>query len=231
MGATPTAAVAAYAAPSFDPRELRAFIEGASAVCDTVGAKYVGGDLDEYEEFTVTSTAVGETNNPARRSGATPGEAVVVTGSFGRSGAALELFERGSDERANELFRFTPRIAAGKALAPAVGALMDSSDGLARSLHQLAAASDCGFEIEWDRLPVHPAVEEVAADDSRRRELAAFFGEDFELVATVPESRLEALREQSPTELSVIGTVTEADTGIVADGDPVPDRGYTHGDH
>lgn len=229
MGATATAAVAAYAAPSFQPSELQAFVAGASAVCEAVGAQYVGGDLDEFEEFTVATTALGETRSPVRRSGATPGEALVVTGSLGRSGAALELFERGRFERANELFRFTPRVAAGKALAPVAGAMMDSSDGLARSLHQLADASACGFEVEWDRIPVHPAVEEVGADRSKRRELAAFFGEDFELVATVPDSSLEEVRKQCPTELSVIGTVAPADTGIVADGESVPDRGYTHG--
>lgn len=228
MGASATAAVAAYAAPSFDVEELHAFVDGATAVCDTVGATYVGGDLDEYEEFTIASTALGRTDAPVRRSGATPGEIVVVTGSLGRSGGALRLFERGDTERANELFRFTPRIAAGEALAPDAGAMMDSSDGLARSLHQLAEASDCGFEIEWERIPVHPAVDDVATDQLDRRELAAFFGEDFELVATVPEARLEAVRDRSPVDLTAIGTVTRTDIGVTADGEALPDRGYTH---
>jgi thiamine-monophosphate kinase len=228
MGAEATAAVAAYAAPSFDVTELRAFVDGASAVCDAVGATYVGGDLDDFAEFTVASTALGRTASPVRRSGATPGEAVVVTGSLGRSAAAVRLFDRGAAERANELFRFTPRVAAGRAIAPAAGAMMDSSDGLARSLHQLAEASDCGFAIEWERLPVHPAVEEVTGDEAEHRELAAFFGEDFELVATVPESDIRSLRDRSPVELTVVGEVTEAGTGVTADGEPLPDRGYTH---
>lgn len=228
MGASATAAVAAYAAPSFDVEELHAFVDGATAVCDAVGATYVGGDLDEYEEFTVASTALGQTDTPVRRSGATPNEVVVVTGSLGRSGVALRLFDRGDTERANELFQFTPRIAAGEALAPDAGAMMDSSDGLARSLHQLAEASDCGFEIQWEQLPVHPAVDDVATDQIDRRELAAFFGEDFELVATVPEARLGEVRDRSPTDLTVIGTVTETDAGVTADGEALPDRGYTH---
>jgi thiamine-monophosphate kinase len=228
MGASATAAVAAYAAPSFDVAQLRAFVDGASDVCEAVGATYVGGDLDDHEEFTVATTALGATDSPVRRSGATPGEAVVVTGGLGRSAAALRLFDRSAVDRANDLFRFPPRIAAGEALASAAGAMMDSSDGLARSLHQLAEASDCGFAIEWDRVPVHPAVEEVATDAIDRRELFAFFGEDFELIATVPEAKLPAVRERSPTELTVVGTVTDAEHGITADGEELPDRGYTH---
>jgi thiamine-monophosphate kinase len=145
MGAEAVAAVAVYGAPSFDWAEIADFVAGASDVCELVGGAYVGGDLDGHEEFTVATTALGQTDRPVLRSGATPGDAVCVTGTLGRSGAAIRRFEDGAIERGNELFRFEPRIEAGLALAPHATAMMDSSDGLARSLHQLAAASDCGF--------------------------------------------------------------------------------------
>jgi thiamine-monophosphate kinase len=104
--------------------------------------------------------------------------------------------------------------------------MMDSSDGLARSLHQLAAASDCGFAIE-SPLPVADVVGEFAADADERREMSVFFGEDFELVCTLPEDRVQAVREQMAVSLSVVGTVTEAE--ITLDGEPLPNRGFTHG--
>jgi len=95
-----------------------------------------------------------------RSVGARPRRALCVTGEWGgRSAAALRLFKRGDDEaveRANDLFRFTPRVADGLALADRATAMMDSSDGLARSLHQLAEASGVGFELDPDRVPVHP---------------------------------------------------------------------------
>jgi thiamine-monophosphate kinase len=222
-----TAAVAVYAAPAFDREELLAFVRGARDVCAAVDAEYVGGDLDEHREFTVATTALGRTDDPVTRSGARPGDAVCVTGTFGRSAAALRLFEAGDAERANELFRFTPRVAAGLALAPHATAMMDSSDGLARSLHQLAAASDCGVDVSLDRLPVADAVDDVARDAADRRELAAFFGEDFELVCTVPEEALADARAACPVPLARLGRATAA--GVVADGEPLPDRGYTHG--
>ena len=226
MGAAARAAVAVYATPTFDERELLAFVRGAWEVCEEVGAEYVGGDLDTHEEFTVATTAIGRTETPVRRSGATPGEAVCVTGTLGRSAAAIGLFERGETERANDLFRFVPRIAAGRALAAHAGAMMDVSDGLARSLHQLAAASDCGVAVE-SPLPTHESVRELATDEAERRELSTFFGEDFELLVTVPEEALDAVRDASPVSVTQIGTVV-AD-GVTLDDDPLDDRGYTHG--
>jgi thiamine-monophosphate kinase len=242
MGAEATAAVAVYADSGFAESDLRAFVRGARDVCEAVGAEYVGGDLDDHAEFTTASTAVGRTDDPVYRSGARPGDRVVVTGTLGRSAAALRYFERGDAERANDLFQFTPRVGAGRALAGAATAMMDSSDGLARSLHQLAEASDCRIAVEWDALPVDEAVTAVAESETDRRELAAFFGEDFELVATVPESELSAVRDASPTDLSVVGRVLDTEGGAGVDGDgsdgsrvvtddgPMPDRGYTHGE-
>ncbi|MFC6823928.1 thiamine-phosphate kinase [Halopelagius fulvigenes] len=228
MGAAATAAVAAYGAPALDEDELRAFVGGARDVCESVGAEYVGGDLDTHDEFTVATTALGDVSDDGAvlRSGASSGEVVCVTGALGRSAAGLRAFEAGDVERGNDLFRFPPRVASGVAVAPHATAMMDSSDGLARSLHQLAEASDCGFDVSWDSLPVHDAVADYAGGDGDEREMAAYFGEDFELVFTVPESDLSAVRASAPVPVTVVGEVTAE--GIVADGEPVPDEGYTH---
>lgn len=225
MGAAARAALAVYAAPAFD-EGLLDFVDGAREVCEAVNASYVGGDLDTHEEFTVSTTAVGRTTDPVLRSGAAVGEAVCVTGTLGRSGAALRLFEAGETERANDLFRFTPRVEAGQALRPHASAMMDVSDGLARSLHQLADASKCGFAVR-SPLPVDESVEAVAESRDERRELGTFFGEDFELLFTVPESEFEAARDGTETAVTRIGTVVE--DGVSLDGEPLPDRGYTHG--
>ncbi|MDJ1432221.1 thiamine-phosphate kinase [Halostagnicola sp. A-GB9-2] len=238
MGGQATAAVAAYAAPEFDRQELLAFVRGASDVCALVDAEYVGGDLDDHEEFTAVTTAFGTTADPVLRSGAQPGDLVCVTGTLGRSAAAIELFERARDrtlssdrdadrERANELFRFEPRVAAGRALAPHATAMMDSSDGLARSLHQLAEASDCGFAVDADEIPIDDAVFETAETEGKALERATTFGEDFELVVTIPESAFESARKAITVALTPIGAVV--DDGMTMDGQPLPDRGYTHG--
>jgi thiamine-monophosphate kinase len=229
MGASATAAVAVFAAPAFEGSEITAFVDGARDVCETVGAAYVGGDLDTHEEFTVASTALGETATPVRRSGARTGDVVVVTGALGRSAAALRAFDAGDVDHGNDLFQFTPRVSAGTALAADATAMMDSSDGLARSLHQLADASECGFAVDRDALPIADAVGEYASDDADAVEMACYFGEDFELVATLPADRVAAARDASQVEISVIGEVVPASDGLTVDDDSLPDRGYTHG--
>jgi thiamine-monophosphate kinase len=226
MGAAAVATVAAYGAPELRWGEIEAFVDGARAVSEACDAGYVGGDLDEHGEFTVATTALGRTDAPVRRSGATVGDAVCVTGTLGHSAAALKLFEAGDVDRANELFRFQPRVAAGTALATVATAMMDSSDGLARSLHQLADASDVGMAVE-SPLPIDRAVDAVAAGDAERRELGCFVGEDFELVCSLPAAAVEEARAACPVALTRIGTVV--DEGVTLDGEPLPDRGFTHG--
>ncbi|MFB6270055.1 MAG: thiamine-phosphate kinase [Halobacterium sp.] len=223
MGADATAAVAVYGAPDFEEEELTAFVAGALDVCEGAGAEYVGGDLDGHDEFTVATAAIGDVEEPVWRSGAEPGEKLVVTGELGRTAAAMAYFERGAVERANELFRFSPRTAAGRALADDATAMMDSSDGLARSLHQLAEASDCGFAVDGDSVPVVDGLPELVDDPL---DAAVAYGEDFELVATLPEQAVAAARDASDVALSVVGEVTES--GVTLDGEQLADRGWTH---
>ncbi|MFB6227556.1 MAG: thiamine-phosphate kinase [Halobacteriales archaeon] len=226
MGAEAVATVAAYGAPTFDADEVRSFVRGAREVSELAGASYVGGDSDAHGEFTVATTAIGRTDDPVYRDGASPGEAVCVTGTLGRTAAALRLFEEGDSKRGNGLFRFEPRVDAGRAIAPHATAMMDSSDGLARSLHQVGEASDCGFAIDGDRLPVDDAVVDVAADAPEALDLATTVGEDFELVFTVPEDVLPDARASSPVPVTRVGRVTEG--RVELDGEELADRGYSH---
>ena len=227
-GAEAVAAVAVYAVTDFDPDHLSAFVDGATDVCETVGARYVGGDLDRHDEPTFVSTALGRAERPVSRSGAAVGDRVCVTGTLGRTAAALRRFETGDAEAGNDLFRFEPRVAAGRAAAEHATAMMDSSDGLARSLHQLASASGCGFAVESAALPIDPAVEAVADGPAEALALATAVGEDFELVFTVPPDDLEAVAAASPVAVTAVGEVTEA--GVTMDGEPLADEGYTHGE-
>ena len=228
MGADAIAAVAIYAAPAFIEEEIAAFVAGASDVCEAVGAEYVGGDMDIHTELTIATSAIGQTDRPIERRGARPGDAVYVTGTLGRTAAALALFEAGDVDRANTLFQFEPRIATGRMLADGATAMMDSSDGLSRSLHQLSAASGCGFEIDADAVPIDEAVIELAAAQSERREMGWYVGEDFELVLTGPPRAIDDIREEVRTPVTRIGRVTETQD-VRVDGEVLPDRGHTHG--
>ncbi|ERH00161.1 MAG: thiamine-monophosphate kinase [Haloquadratum sp. J07HQX50] len=230
MGATATAAVAVYGVPAFSASKLSAFLRGASDVCSVVGAEYVGGDLDTTHELTVATTAIGESPDAVSRSGATPGDVVCVTDTLGQTAAALCAFHEGNVDQGNSLFQFTPRVRAGVGLGKYATAMMDSSDGVARSLHQLGEASDVGFAITRDDIPVHPALSEYVSSESEALSQALTFGEDFELVFTVPSETLPAAKDACPVSLHTIGEVQSSTGGITLDSEPLPDTGYTHGD-
>ncbi|MFB6133936.1 MAG: thiamine-phosphate kinase [Halanaeroarchaeum sp.] len=227
MGARATGTVAVYGAPDFAADPLTRFIEGATDVSAVTDAEYVGGDLDGHDEVTIATTAIGEATSPVFRDGGTPGEVVCVTGTLGRSAAAVAHFRAGNAERGNELFQFEPRVAAGRRLAEHATAMMDSSDGLARSLHQLAEASDVGFAIDGDAVPIAPSLRSIRGDGAFQEGIT--FGEDFELVCTLPETEVAAARSALDVPLSVLGRVTHPDDGVRLDGDPLADEGWTHG--
>jgi len=230
MGARPLGVVLALGAPRFERKLLEGIVEGALDCCRSVGTSYVGGDLSAHSELTLVSAAVGEAARPVRRAGARVGDLVCVTGALGRTAAALKLFERGDLERANELFAFPPRVREGHALASYATSMMDISDGLARSLHLLAEASRVGFRVRYEAIPVVPEVDELAQDGAERREMALFWGEDFELLFTLPAERLQRAREA--VEFAIVGEVAPSGEGVLLKtGDrwvELEDRGYEH---
>lgn len=227
MGGDPEAIVIAYGSPEFSKKDLEEFISGAEGVCSKAGGEIVGGDLDRHDELTVVTTALGQVEKPVSRTGATPGELVAVTGDLGRTGAGLEYFQEGDFERANDLFQFEPRVELGKQLRPLASSMMDISDGLARSLHQLSSTNDVGFRVTRDKIPYHPSLENLADTDEKKEELGIFTGEDFELLLTSPEENKFELAKIGAT---VIGKVTEEDVEIVRGKNvfPLEDKGYVH---
>ncbi len=230
MGARPLGVVLALGAPRFERELLEGIVEGALDCCRSVGASYVGGDLSAHSELTLVSAAVGEAERPVRRKGARVGDLVCVTGALGRTAAALKLFEREDFERANKLFAFPPRVREGQTLAPYATSMIDISDGLARSLHLLAEAGQVGFRVRYDAIPVVLEVDELARDEVERREMALFWGEDFELLFTLPATRLR--QAQGAVEFAVIGEVGPPEEGVRLQlgGQwlELEDRGYEH---
>jgi thiamine-monophosphate kinase len=230
MGGRPLGVVIALGAPQFDKKFLEEFLDGAVACCDACETKLLGGDTDRHGELTIVTTALGEAQKPVLRSGARPEELVCVTGDLGRTAAALHLLHEREHEQANALLRFTPRLREGQALAPLASSMIDISDGLARSLYQLGEASQVGFKIDATAIPFALEVEELARDQDEIFEMGLFFGEDFELLFTLPQARLVEARRVC--EFTVIGRVVPKKEGITMQLGPesivLPDRGYEH---
>jgi thiamine-monophosphate kinase len=222
MGASPIAVLLALGDPELDAPLVRGVLDGARDCCRSVGTRLVGGDVDRHSELTLVSSAIGEALSPVRRAGACVGDVVCVTGTLGRTQAALALFDAGRDAEANDLFCFAPRISWGQRIATVATSLVDISDGLAHSLHLLCRESEVGCAIDSARLPVLPQMHE-ALPAAGRREAVLFGGEDYELLFTVPES---ALRTVGDVPVTAIGRVTTG--AVVLDEVELSDRGYEH---
>ncbi len=225
VGGRPVAALCSLALPAdVGEADVHALFEGLLALAQPHGVSLVGGDLSRSPRgvaIDVAGLGYMEGRAPLRRDGARPGDLLVVSGPLGGS-------------RARHHHAFEPRWRLGVALAAsgAVTSCIDLSDGLARDLHHVAAASKVGARVELASLPLRPL------DGGARATVAQALhdGEDYELLFTVAPDRWRALaatRELAALPQTVIGAITAARDGVVAvaaDGrsEPLPSGGFEH---
>jgi len=165
-GAEPLGFVVSVAAPG--DTELDDVLELYEGMAET-GVPVVGGDTSEAKSLYLSVTALGRSARVPGRSGARPGDLLVVTGPLGAAGAAFR--ERG-------YARPPIRLHEGMALARVAHAMLDISDGLALDAQRLAERSGCRLVIAMERVAhAHGA----ALDEPG-------FCEDYELLAAVPEA-------------------------------------------
>lgn len=205
------------------------------------GVELVGGDTNEAGELVIDCAMVGFGTGIVGRGGAKPGDVLVVGGRFGLPPAGLKLLADAA--RATDKFRSAavssalqprPNLHAGLALSKFLTSSMDSSDGLARSLHVLARDSGVGFEL--DSLPVAEGVREFAAGNGVSFEsLVLFGGEEYVIVGTVGRDSLSGARKaaaRAGTELLAIGKATSSRGVVVLRSRKgktvIPDKGWTH---
>lgn len=212
MGARADAALIAMVVPDRWRDALPDIADGIGLVVGTIGAKIIGGNLSDGDAFSITTTVFGSATRIISRNGAQVGDAVVVTGSLGGPGSAISAWNAGREPSLWARGRFAqpmPRLAEGGALA--VGgatSMMDISDGLGADIRHLAAASNVAIDVDASLLPKGP---EIAAD------AAMVSGEEYELLATVPQANLAAILASwstvSSRTLTVIGTVVDKHHG------------------
>jgi thiamine-monophosphate kinase len=215
-------------------------LDGLLALAAATGTSLAGGDVSRAGELFLAITVVGHASDPGAlvgRSGAQPGEALVLTGEIGGAAAGLHMLDnpnlaadlglKGAMDGlsaksamgalAGRQLEPTPRLAAGRALARAgATAMIDLSDGLGGDAGHLAESSDSGLRIDAMSLPLADGVAEVAAASGRDPlDLALSGGEDYELLASIPAGRLnaakQAVRKAEGIALTQVGEVVAGD--------------------
>jgi thiamine-monophosphate kinase len=212
MGAQPAWALLSLSLPGGDAAWLDEFIEGFLSLAQAHRVQLVGGDTCAGPiSVTVTALGLADAGRALRRSGASPGELVVVSGTLGSAGLALAQLKSSQQpvpELLAALLRPEPRVALGRALAGIAGACIDVSDGLLADLGHITRASACGATLELAKLPAGAAL--AACPDRVRWDLQLTAGDDYELCFTVSEANsaeLQAVARVARVPLSVVGRI------------------------
>jgi thiamine-monophosphate kinase len=208
-----------------------------------VGVAVVGGNVSATDgPLVIDLTLLGAGDRLLRRNGAQPGDRILVTGSLGAAAVGLRLLQHGarladdgvllstgiwteaSREAVAHCLRAqldpAPPWAFCRSLAEleVVHAAMDISDGLSGDLLTLCRASDVGARLEHALVPLdaHAARFERARGGDALN-VALVGGEDYQLLMTLPEAAVGAVRELGTIwglAISDVGAIVEASEGV-----------------
>lgn len=201
------------------PKDVDDIFRGMRDLSGRFAVSIAGGDIVRGRELSLTLTVVGQCRKGKQglRSGASPGDAVLVTGSLGASRAGLELLKSKlkiqNSKVALKHLRPEPRVNEGLALTRSfrLGGMIDISDGLSSELWHLSRESRVGIIIDQGALPVAP--EALAVADMLGRDPLEYClngGEDYELLFTLAPTdaaRAKAMISAMGTSCSIIGQV------------------------
>jgi thiamine-monophosphate kinase len=198
---------------NIDKYFIKDFYDGCKQACQNV--EIVGGDITGSDKIFISVTAIGSTKGRkiSSRSNAKIGYKVIVSGEHGNSAKGLEILQSNLDltEIKSEKFinahlmpvaqrDFSTQIATN---INCDYAMMDTSDGLADALMQIAKASSVTLCVDTSRIPHDLDVE---------LDKVLYGGEDYQLIAVVPEDILKKI-----SNYTIIGEAIKGIGGIKID--------------
>ncbi|MEZ5921692.1 MAG: thiamine-phosphate kinase [Parvularculaceae bacterium] len=210
--------------------DIEAFAEGLRTDQDAYKISLLGGDTTRHQAkgapLIISVTMIGQPGSAGliRRSGASAGDDVYVTGSIGDAGLGLSLLEGEfkTDAAAKKYLtgRYqlpAPRLSFGGALNGLASAAIDISDGLLADADHIAAASGVRLDVEAARIPLSAAAKNWAEADGAMDEAIAelcAFGDDYEILFTAPAVRrrsIEMASQVTKTPVARIGSVARGE--------------------
>jgi len=182
---------------------LTEIADGMNRTARECGIHITGGDTGESSDFFLSGAVFGmvDRSKLLRRSTVKPGHIIATTGPFGLTGIAYRILLQGAavtpqirDKALEAAYRPRLRFSEANAIAEtgSASAGIDSSDGLARSLHWLAKMSRVGFIV--DNLPVAEEVKQFGlANKVDYINLALYEGgEEYELIFSISQDNWTA---------------------------------------
>ncbi len=202
-GAVPAGFLLTLALRKADDAWLRPFADALGDDAKSFACPLLGGDtVSTPGPQMISITAFGRVpaGRMVGRTGAKPGDRIMVTGTVGDAALGLDFLRGGavaqalaSDPAASDLLvgRYRvpqPRNALAQAVAQYANAAMDVSDGLAGDLAKLCAASGVSAVIEASRVPLSDPAAVLVARGTVSIETLLSGGDDYEVLCAVPEA-------------------------------------------
>jgi thiamine-monophosphate kinase len=229
---------------------LGRFAAGLAEAQARFGCHLIGGDTDRRPgPLTIAITAIGEVpqGRIVRRGTARAGDAVFVSGTLGDAALGLALRKDptlatawGLTSAETEWLRRRyarpePRLALATPLRDHASACMDISDGLAKDLGRMCAASGCAGRVRFVDVPLSaPAAKALSADASLAQRIIAG-GDDYEVLAAIPTDKalqFKAAAEKAGVDVTQIGETASGQGILIEDLDGRPlGLGRTGWDH
>jgi thiamine-monophosphate kinase len=199
---------------------LAPFARGLGEDAGLFGCPLLGGDtVSTPGPLMISITAFGRVppGKMVHRSGAKPGDRIVVTGTIGDAALGLGILKGGTvaDAAAKEMlvdrYRLPqPRNALAMAVRDHAHAAMDVSDGLAGDLAKLCTASGVSAVVDAQSIPLSAAAATWLARRAVGIEAIVSGGDDYEILCAIPENRFEAFAQAAAlagVPISSIGTI------------------------
>jgi len=217
MGGIPKYALLALALPGeLEVENIFKFTHGMLHLAKKLRVAIVGGNIAAAPNVVVTVTIIGcsEGEIILKRSTASPGDQIAVTGYLGLSAAALEMFKTKtiSDLKLHNVlrqahFKPMPKVKEGRLLVKqGVKTAIDISDGLIADLDHICESSRVNAKINIEQVPIHPVVTE---NFPNYRELALSGGEDYELLFAADEATINRVKQTLDCPVTVIGDIVK----------------------
>jgi thiamine-monophosphate kinase len=231
-GAEPAGFVMTLALTAADPDFLQPFAQALGEDAQTFGCPLLGGDTVRTPgPLSVSITAFGRVppGSMVGRSGARPGDRIVVSGTIGDAALGLALLQGrlaaeqgGSADPLIARYRVPqPRVALALAVRDHTSAAMDVSDGLIGDLAKLCRASGVSASVEAARVPVSAAARDLGFAEELQLRLGG--GDDYEILCTVPPLRFDmfcAAAAAAAIPVTEIGEIVAGDDEpVVRDGE------------
>jgi thiamine-monophosphate kinase len=217
MGGIPKYALLSLALPGeLEVEDISKFINSMMNLAREFGVAIVGGNVAAAPNVVITVTIIGCSKGKTmlKRSTASSGEQIAVTGYMGSSAAGLEMLKGkviSDPEVSNFLrrahFKPMPKIKEGQILIEqGVKTAIDISDGLVADLDHICESSKVNAKIRIEQVPIHPI---VTANFPNHQELALCGGEDYELLFTADEATIARAKQALNCPVTVIGDITK----------------------